>query len=135
MRAWLSRLLLVLASILLVASVANAAAVQPEYASGINGSDYSVNPPSLSGLTLLTTIPAAGGHRLGYLIVVSSSVAYYVTLDDGTDTGTNCTPGKCTILPLGLNGIGSWMDMAGMPHTGRIRVFGTAGSFVGAHSW
>src|SRR5947207_3672393 len=37
-------------------------------APGNNGGDYSANAPSLSGLALLATIPAAAVPRLGYLI-------------------------------------------------------------------
>src|SRR5213592_2962056 len=49
-----------------------------------SGSDYSANAPSLSGLTLLATIPAASAPRLGYLIQAQCTAGLTVAFDDAS---------------------------------------------------
>jgi hypothetical protein len=101
--------------------------------SGSNGVDYSANGPSLSGLILLATIPASS-TRLGYFIQAQGTAALTVALDDQAGS---LTP---TIVVLGgaasTGGQGSAIDMGGLPHTGRIRIFSTSsGIQMAARAW
>lgn len=88
---------------------------------GQNGTDYSANPPSLAGLTLIGTIPAAVLPRRGYLVQAQCVAGLTVVLDDQQGA---LTP---TVIILGGaaadGGQGGSIDMSGVPHTGRIRIY------------
>ena len=91
-----------------------------------NGSDFSANAPSLSGLTLLATIPAATMPRLGYLIQAQCTAGLTVALDD---TAGVLAPTLLVLAgPSANGGQGGSLTMAGMPHTGRIRIYSSSSS-------
>jgi hypothetical protein len=101
---------------------------------GQNGADYSTNAPSLSGLTLLATIPAPATPRLSYVVQAQCTAGLTVVLDDQAGT---LTP---TILVIqgaaSAGGQGGSLSMAGMPHTGRIRIYSSAANCqMAARSW
>jgi len=103
---------------------------------GQNGADYSANAPSLSGLTftLLATIPAPATPRLSYVVQAQCTAGLTVVLDDQAGA---LTP---TILVIqgaaSAGGQGGSLSMAGMPHTGRIRIYSSASSCqMAARSW
>jgi hypothetical protein len=101
--------------------------------SGSNGVDYSTNTPSLSGLTLLATI-AASSTRLGYFIQSQDTNGLTIALDD--EAGS-LTP---TIVQLSgaasSNAQGGSLSMSGMPHSGRIRIYGaSSGVQMAARAW
>lgn len=101
---------------------------------GSSGADYSANPPSLAGLTLLVTIPPPAVPRLGYLIQAQCTAGISVVLDDPAGTAA------ATVVVLqgaGSNGgEGGSLSMGGMPHTGRIRIYSSsAGCQMAARSW
>jgi hypothetical protein len=101
--------------------------------SGSNGVDYSANAPSLSGLSLLATIPA-NTTRLGYFIQNQSTSALTVAMDDQAGS---LTP---TIVILAgaatSDAQGGSLDMSGLPHSGRIRVYSTSSSIqMAARAW
>ena len=87
------------------------------------GADYSANalsdPPTAH---LLKTIPAFRS-RLGFFVMnLDTADTVYVVFDkDGTDTST--------IAPLDpaptAGGMGGSVTAHGMPHNGRIRIYGT----------
>lgn len=119
------------AAVLLLALCGPASAQQ---ASGNAGIDASTNPPSLSGLTLLRTIPQiSGSQRQGYLIQAQCAAGLTVVLDkDGTDSAT------IIVLAGGASdgAQGGSLDMAGMPHTGRIRIYSSSsGCQYAARTW
>jgi hypothetical protein len=101
---------------------------------GQNGTDYSANAPSLAGLTLLATIPAPAAPRLGYLIQAQCTAGLTVVLDDAAGS---LTPTVVVLQGAGSNGgQGGSLTMAGMPHTGRIRIYSTAANCqMAARSW
>jgi hypothetical protein len=89
-----------------------------------NGSDFSANAPSLSGLTLLATIPAATAPRLGYLIQAQCTAGLTIALDD---TAATLAPTLLVLAGPSTNGgQGGSLTMAGMPHTGRIRIYSSS---------
>lgn len=101
---------------------------------GQNGADYSANPPSLAGLILLATIPAPSVPRLGYLVQAQCAAGLTVVLDD--EEGS-LNP---TIVMLEGSAVdggqGGSLSMAGMPHTGRIRIYSVSSSCqMAARSW
>jgi hypothetical protein len=101
--------------------------------SGSNGVDYSANAPSLSGLSLLATIPASS-TRLGYFIQAQATAGLTVALDDQAGSLTS------TIIVLAgaasNGGQGGALDMDGLPHSGRIRIFSTSsGVQMAARAW
>jgi hypothetical protein len=101
---------------------------------GLNGSDYSANPPSLAGLTLLATIPAPSVPRLGGIVQAQCTAGLTVVLDDQAGS---LTP---TIIVLAgaasAGGAGGSLDLAGMPHTGRIRIYSSdTGCQMAARAW
>ena len=103
-------------------------------APGNNGADASANAPSLSGLTLLATIPAAAQPRLGYLIQAQCTAGLTIALDDAAGA---LAP---TILvlagPSSNGGQGGSLSMSGMPHTGRIRIYSSSASCqMAARTW
>ena len=91
-----------------------------------SGSDYSANAPSLAGLTLLATIPAATQPRLGYLIQAQCTAGLTVALDDAAGA---LAPTLVVLTgPSSNGGQGGSLSMAGMPHTGRIRIYSSSSS-------
>ena len=103
-------------------------------APGNNGGDYSANAPSLSGLTLLATIPAPSGPRLGYLIQAQCTAGVTVAFDD---TAGALAPTLVVLAGPGSNGgQGGSLSMSGMPHTGRIRIYSSASNCqMAARAW
>ena len=101
---------------------------------GRSGADYSANPPSLAGLTLLATIPASALPRLGYLIQAQCAAGLTVALDD---EGGSLAPTIIVLQGSAVDGgQGASLSMAGMPHTGRIRIYSTSSSCqMAARSW
>jgi len=110
--------------------------------SGDVGTDASANAPALSGLNLLGTL-AVNASRLGYIVQVQDTSSdcggtggnaggLVVVLDDGTGANLTVLVVSYAATKGAQGGALSW---AGMPHTGRIRYYGTAGCQVGAHQW
>ncbi|MFI4947766.1 MAG: hypothetical protein ACHQC9_03080 [Alphaproteobacteria bacterium] len=101
---------------------------------GQSGADYSANAPSLAGLSLLATIPAPAAPRLGYIVQAQCTAGLTVVLDD---PGGSLTPTIVVIAGAAANGgQGGSLSMAGMPHTGRIRIYSTSPSCqMAARSW
>lgn len=101
--------------------------------SGSNGVDYSTNAPSLSGLTLLATIPA-NTARLGYFIQAQGTAAVTVVMDDQAGS---LTPTIILLSGAGSNDSqGASLSMNGMPHTGRIRIYSTSSAVqMAARAW
>ena len=86
------------------------------------------------GRRLLATIPVPAVPRLGYLIQANCTAGVTVVLDDQWGS---LTP---TILVLqgaiANGGQGGSLSMAGMPHTGRIRIYSSSSSCqMAARSW
>jgi hypothetical protein len=109
-------------------------ASEPMASSGINGSDASANAPSLAGLTLLATIPSAGSPRRGYFVQAQCSAGVTVVFDDQAGS---LTPTFVVLAGAGSNGgQGGAVDMASMPHTGRIRIYSSSATCqMAARSW
>jgi hypothetical protein len=101
---------------------------------GQSGADYSANVPSLAGLTLLATIPAPATPRLGYFIEAQCTAGLVVALDD---QGGSLAPTIVVLQGSGAaGGQGGSLSMAGMPHTGRIRIFSSSsGCQMAARAW
>jgi hypothetical protein len=101
---------------------------------GQNGADYSANPPSLAGLTLLATMQAPSVPRRGYLVQAQCAAGLTVVLDD---QGGNLAPTIILLQGSGVDGgQGGSLSMAGMPHTGRIRIYSSSSSCqMAARSW
>jgi hypothetical protein len=101
---------------------------------GNSGADYSANAASLSGLTLLATIPAPSAPRLGGVIQAQCTAGLVVVLDD---QGGSLPPTSIVLAGPGANGgQGGSLDLAGMPHTGRIRIYSSAaGCQMAARAW
>src|SRR4029077_2423385 len=101
---------------------------------GNNGTDYSANAGSLSGLTLLATIPAPTVPRLGGIIEAQCTAGVVVTLDD---QGAALTPTLIVLAgPAAAGGQGGSLDLAGMPPTGRIRIYSSSASCqMAARTW
>src|SRR5579884_75520 len=99
-------------------------AVETMAAAGVNGVDYSANAPSLSGLTLLATIPSSSVPRQGYVIQAQCTAGLTVALDDA---GGSLAPTILVLAGASANGgQGGTLDMTGLPHTGRIRIYSSA---------
>jgi hypothetical protein len=100
---------------------------------GNNGVDYSANAPSLTCLTLLATIPA-NTSRVGFFIEAQGIAGLTVAFDDATGA---LTPTLVVLGGAGANGgQGGSIDMSGLPHTGRIRIFGASSSVpMAARAW
>ena len=99
-----------------------------------DGTDYSANPPSLSGLTLLATVERLPRERRGYLIQAQCTAGLTIALDDADGTLT------ATIVvldgPASAGGQGGSIDMSGIPHTGRIRIYSSdADCQMAARAW
>ena len=91
-----------------------------------SGSDYSANAPSLASLSLLATIPAATQPRLGYLIQAQCAAGLTLALDDAAG---GLAPTLVVLAGPSTNGgQGGSLSMAGMPHTGRIRIYSSSSS-------
>jgi hypothetical protein len=101
---------------------------------GNSGADYSANAGSLSGLTLLATIPAPTVPRLGGVIQAQCAGGLVVALDD---QGSTVTPTLIVLAGAAANGgQGGSLDLSGMPHTGRIRIYSISSSCqMGARVW
>ena len=99
-----------------------------------SGSDYSVNPPSLAGLTLLATIPASNGPRSGYIIQAQCTAGLTVALDD--EAGLSAPTLVVLQGATTTGGEGGSLSMAGMPHSGRIRIYSSAANCqMAARAW
>ncbi len=109
-------------------------AAEPMASPGRSGADYSANAPSLGGLTLLATIPAPLVPRLGGVIQAQCAAGLTVVLDD---QGGSLTPTMVVLAgPAANGGQGGSLDLAGMPHTGRIRIYSAAaGCQMAARAW
>ncbi len=91
-----------------------------------SGSDHSANAPSLAGLSLLATIPAATQPRLGYLIQAQCAAGLTLALDDAAG---GLAPTLVVLAGPSTNGgQGGSLSMAGMPHTGRIPIYSSSSS-------
>jgi len=101
---------------------------------GQNGADYGANALSLAGQTLLATIPAPATPRLGYLVQAQCTAGLTVVLDDQAGS---LTPTIVVLAGSAANGgQGGSLDMAGMSHTGRIRIYSSSSSCqMAARSW
>lgn len=101
--------------------------------SGSNGVDYSANAPSLSGLSLLATIPA-NTARLGYFIQAQGTAALTIAMDDQAGS---LTPTIIVLAGAASNGgQGGSLAMDGMAHSGRIRIYSTSsGVQMAARAW
>ena len=99
---------------------------------GNTGADYSANPPSLSGLALLTTIPAPAAPRAKVGIYANCTAGITVVLDDAAGA---LAP---TIVPVAgpaANG-GQGGSYVATAHTGRIRVYSPSASCqMAARAW
>lgn len=103
-------------------------------APGNNGGDYSANAASLSGLTLLATIPAPSAPRLGYFVQAQCTAGLTVALDDSAGA---LAPTLVVLAGASSNGgQGGSLTMSGMPHTGRIRIYSSASNCqMAARAW
>lgn len=101
---------------------------------GQSGADYSANAPSLAGLTLLATIPAPSAPRFGGVVEAQCTAGLTVVFDD---QGGSLTPTMVVLAgPAANGGQGGSLDLAGMPHTGRIRIYSSAaGCQMAARAW
>ena len=101
---------------------------------GNSGADYSANAGSLSGLTLLATIPAPTAPRFGGVIQAQCTAGLTVALDD---QGGSLTPTLIVLAgPAANGGQGGALDLSGLPHTGRIRIYSSAsGCQMAARAW
>jgi len=101
---------------------------------GRSGADYSANTGSLSGLTLLATIPAPSVPRLGGIIQAQCTAGLTVVLDD---QGGSLAPTIIVLAGAAANGgQGGSLDLTGMPHTGRIRIYSSnTGCQMAARAW
>ena len=109
-------------------------ASEPMSAPGNNGSDDSANPPSLAGLTLLATLPAATTPRLGFFIQAQCAAGLTVAFDDSAGA---LTPTIAVLAgPASNGGQGGSLTMSGMPHSGRIRIYSSSSSCqMAARAW
>jgi hypothetical protein len=99
---------------------------------GNAGTDYSANPPSLTGLTLLATIPAPAVPRAKVEIWANCTAGIAIVLDDAAGATAP------TIVPIagpaanGQQG-GAYVATA---HTGRIRIYSASPSCqMAARAW
>jgi hypothetical protein len=99
----------------------------------LDGVDYSANPPSLSGKTLFQTIPANKSRRGFFIQNQDATGTVYAVFDDQAGSLTQ----SIIALGPGTSGLqGGSVTMGGMPHTGRIRIYGDAGTTkIGARVW
>jgi hypothetical protein len=101
---------------------------------GSAGSDFSANAPSLAGLTLLATIPAPSSPRRGYLIQAQCTAGLAVVFDKDSG-GSNPTVIVLAGAPAN-GGQGGTLDMAGIPHTGKIDIYSSAANCqMAARAW
>jgi hypothetical protein len=109
-------------------------ASEPMASPGQSGTDFGANAPSLAGLTLLATIAAPKTPRLGFVIQAQCTAGATVVLDD--DAGAS-TPTMIVLAgPATNGGQGGSLSMAGMPHTGRIRIYSSSAACqMAARSW
>ncbi len=103
-------------------------------APGSAGSDFSANAPSLSGLTLLATIPAPSSPRRGYLIQAQCTAGLIVVFD--REAGISNPTLKILAGAPVNGGQGGTLDMSGMPHTGKIGIYSSAADCqMAARAW
>lgn len=109
-------------------------ATEPMASPGNSGADHSANAGSLTGLTLLATIPAPSVPRLGGVIQAQCTAGLTVVFDD---PGGLLTQTFIVLSGASANGgQGGSLDLAGMPHTGRIRIYSSSSSCqMAARSW
>lgn len=109
-------------------------AAEPMTPPGNAGSDFSVNAPSLAGLTLLATIPAPSSPRRGLLIQAQCTAGLIVVLDSEAG-GSNPTMIVLAGAPAN-GGQGGTLDMTGIPHTGKIAIYSSAANCqMAARAW
>lgn len=92
-----------------------------------NADDYSANPGSVAGLTLLATVPATAS-RVAVEVQNQSAGTITVVRDDGTGAAG-------TVSMILLAGAGAGAQGGGWSSTtfkGRLLVYGTAGAQVSA---
>lgn len=91
--------------------------------------DHSANAPTVGSLgTLLTTIAVNAARRSAYVQNQSANVIFIV-IDDGASS----TPMIIVLDPgAGANRQGGAHGFSDFLHTGRIRVYGTAGAQIAA---
>ena len=118
----------------LAAQIAAPEAVEPMAGPGSSGVDYSTNAPSLSSLSLLATIPAPSTARRGYFVEAQCTAGLTVVLDDAAGA---TQPTIVVLAGSAANGgQGGSIDMNGMPHTGRIRIYSAAANCqMAARAW
>lgn len=89
----------------------------------LDGVDYSANAPAIPGaLSLLSTVPQSLGRR-GYFIENQDAADnVYVVYDDAAGS---LTPTVLVLAHAATAGTqGGSITMTGLPHTGRIRIYG-----------
>ncbi|HVH78383.1 MAG TPA: hypothetical protein VM782_03250, partial [Stellaceae bacterium] len=98
------------------------------------GTDFSANAPPFSSLNLLATIPAPANARRGYFIQAQCTAGLTVVLDDAAGSQT---PTVVVLAGSAANGgQGGSIDMNGIPHTGRIRIYSSSASCqLAARAW
>jgi len=108
---------------------------------GNANTDAGVNPPSLAGLNLLGTL-TANPARKGFVVQAQDSAADCGGsggLVNGLPVAFDDAGSNTTVLVVSYaaakGGQGGSVSWSGMPHTGRIRYYGTAGCQVGAAQW
>jgi len=122
-----------LAALLTNAAMVHAQGVATTQALAGYGADYSANPPSLSGLTLLVTIPATA-HGTGLVIQANCAAGVRVVLDDPPGT---ITPTIFVLAGGAAAGTeGASLSQMGIPHAGRVRIYSSdAACQVAARAW
>lgn len=101
---------------------------------GVPGADHSANAGSLSGLTLLATIDTPAVARSGGMVQAQCTAGVVVAFDDepGTLTPTLIVLAGASVA----GGQGGSLDLAGMPHGGRIRIYSSdATCRMAARAW
>lgn len=104
---------------------------------GAINNDASANGLTVSALTtagnvLLATL-AQNFPRKGYLIQNQSVADVYAVLDD---SGGSVAPTVLVVAAgAGADKQGSTYDMTGLPHIGRIRIYGASGAQVALADW
>lgn len=89
---------------------------------GNNGTDRSANPISVSGMTLITTVPA-NPSRVKLVILIACAAGAVIDEDDGSGSGGTYTPVAGGAAD-GQQG-GQYVTTS---HLGRVRVYSTNAS-------
>jgi hypothetical protein len=113
-----------MAALLLVpAGFSDAAQIEVPAYRALGAAEAMASPARLS---LLATIPAATQPRLGYLIQAQCAAGLTLALDDAAG---GLAPTLVVLAGPSTNGgQGGSLSMAGMPHTGRIRIYSSSSS-------